>query len=88
MKSVPDSTPIDKMWDELGKINFKSEINTKKSSDNFRILEGDLLIRIKHTTRELASTSLKTLKLQTDDKGDSWKLGSDEVKRVQNSTDN
>lgn len=76
---VPDTMPVDTMWDVLADVAFTA----KGAPPQFNELKGDVVIRIKHVDRELASVKLKSLSLQPDAAGTRWMLGKGELKRIQ-----
>jgi len=85
IRGVPDNTPVVEMWNVLGDIPFETTADDNSALDgeeNARRLEGAIVVRIKHVDNELASASLKTLTLRSDDGGASWTLDGAEVKRI------
>ncbi len=77
IRGVPDNMPVDEMWDVLGEVAFAAK-GGPPSGD----LEGEVVVRIKHVDRELASANLKNLKLTPNDAGSEWSLPQGQVERI------
>ena len=78
MQGVSDIMPVDEMWDVLGKVPFSAKEGQTPPDE----LEGDVVVRITHVNKELASAKLKTLSLQPDAAGSNWSLSAAEAERV------
>ena len=81
-RGVPDNTPVDEMWNELGEVSFKAKTAGPVSEE----LDGDVVIRIKHVDRELAKVSLTALSLQADTAESAWSIDSAEGERIKTAT--
>ena len=91
IRGVPDRTPVVEMWDVLDDVPFRLTATEDKVSEtgeaNIRTLEAAVVVRIKHVGRELASSLLKELTLQSKDGGTSWSLDAAEVARIKESAE-
>jgi hypothetical protein len=77
-RGVPDNMPVNRMWDVLDDVPFTA--NTEQPHTNE--LSGDVVVRIKHVDRELASAKLEQLTLRPDADRLSWSLDQDETERI------
>jgi len=66
------------MWDVLADVLFTAKTEDPPPDE----LNGDIVVRIGHVDRELASAQLKTLSLQSDANRSAWKPGRDEARRI------
>jgi hypothetical protein len=85
-QGVPDTTPVVRMWDALGDVRFEpvadESDSSDKASDKARVVDGDVVVRIKHVDDELVSVSVNTLTLRYDDVEGAWILDPAEAERV------
>ena len=83
---VPDTTPVEDMWNVIGEVPFHSMAKQNdalgEAKKDVRELEGSIVVRIKHVDDELTRVALKGLTIHSSDSGASWSLEGDEVKRV------
>jgi hypothetical protein len=87
IRGVPDSTPVDGMWEVLGDVPFEptdtQAHRTEDENANERTLNGTVVLRIKHVDKELASASVEELALHYSD--GKWLLDAAEVSRIKQS---
>ncbi len=86
-KSVPDHTPVSKMWDALEGLLFEAvEDNPlmirKDPNAQTRILEGQIVVRLLHVDQELRRAQLKKLTLKPADGGAFWSIDPAEIERI------
>ncbi|MEO1527259.1 MAG: hypothetical protein AAFX06_17605 [Planctomycetota bacterium] len=90
MRGVVDSTPVEEMWNELGQVVFEPVQSATTPAVNpagdeevsgARLLEGKIVVRIRHVDRELATASLPKLTIPADQAA-SWNLEDLDVQRI------
>ena len=86
IRGVPDSTPVEKMWNVLEDVPFDPPSDsidaTTKPGKTSQTLTGGIVVRIKHTDRELASASLESVTVNWDQETSHWYLSETESDRV------
>ena len=78
IRGVPDTMAVNDMWDVLSDVSFEARTDQAPSAE----LNGNVIVRIKHVDRELATAQLNTLSLQSDPSGSKWVIGKDESERI------
>lgn len=86
MRAVPDSTPVVELWDVLDDVSFEpvavEQEFTDENANNPRVLEGAIVVRIKHVKNELADASIKKLTLRHAASENAWKIERTEIERI------
>ena len=86
MRGVPDSTPIEKMWDILPEVEFaaseKATGQTADSQSNLEELSGEVTVTIFHGDSNLASSTVQSLSLSPNPDGSGWILQPGELDRL------
>ena len=86
IRGVPDSTPVDPMWNELDDLEFESskKLPGDDEGSDATTLAGESIVRIRHTDNVLAEKKVSDLKLtKVKDKDKHlWKLADGEADRV------